>query len=326
MNYQPVTLNSMLRSLTRYWKIPLICMILGIMFGFGGAIIFAGRGAATPSGTAEELKEVDFSEILQDRSYYSNMLAKLDNAYTETGAYLDVVMSDASVTKEQKQLLFEQKEQLQDWYAEDYQPVVRQSDQMEVLVPLSLLDEEVTIRQKNLHDNQLKLLSAEAAVEVAKSIRPPVIDNEASLSYYNTILARTVEYGDLLKQIQIDQEALTSLEEKRDEITVQINEFDQDIHTVIDALKEIRQTVSNTVNSICQTNALILTAYPNDPKTLDPVLTHGHIGASYEENFQIIVLFCALVGLALGMFLAVCRGAKKTQPQQGGLFENSKND
>ena len=165
----------------------------------------------------------------------------------------------------------------------------------------------------DLHDNQLKLLSAEAAADVAKSLRPPVVDNEESLSYYNTILARTVEYGDLLQQIQSGQEALTALEENQDAVRAQIHNFDEAVHAALAALQEIRKEVSETADSICLENALVLTAYPNDPETIDPVIAHGHAGVSSAENFQIIVIFSGLVGLALGMFLAVCRGAKKAE-------------
>ena len=313
MTCPPVTFNSMLRSLFRYWKILLICLVLGIVLGFGCAKVFAGQGAAGPSGAAEALNEIDFSDIPQDRSYYSTMLSRLDEAYTETSAYINAVMNTASETKEQKQTLYEQKKLLRSWYAVDYTAIARQEGQMSVIVPLSLLDEEVTVLREDLHDDQLKLLSAEAAVDVAKSLRPPVINDEESLSYYNTILARTVEYGDLLKQIQSEQEALTALEENRDEVCAQIREFDEAVHEALTALQALRKEVSEAADSICLENALVLTAYPNDPGTIEPVITHGHAGVSAAENFQIIVIFSGLMGLALGMFLAVCKGAKKTE-------------
>lgn len=325
MTCPPVTFNSMLRSLIRYWKILLICLVLGIVLGFGCAKVFAGQGAAGPSGAAEALNEIDFSDIPQDRSYYSTMLSRLENAYTETSAYINAVMNTASETKEQKQTLYEQKKQLQSWYAVDYKAVARQESQMPVLVPLSLLDEEAAVLREELHDDQLKLLSAEAAADVAKSLRPPVVDNEESLSYYNAILARTLGYGDLLQQIQSEQEALTALEENKDAVRAQIRNFDEAVHAALASLQEIRKEVSETADSICLENALVLTAYPTDPETIDPVIAHGHVGVSSAENFQIIVIFSGLVGLALGTFLAVCKGAKKAElPSDSPSKESAK--
>lgn len=324
MNYPTITFSSMLRLLIRRWKIWLLCMLLGVALGFGGATLFAGRGTAAPSGSAEKLSEIDLSDVLQNRSYYSSLLSRLEESYQETAAYLNAVTQDASLTDEQQVLLSAQKKLLQGWSAGQYQPLVQTSDQIPVLVPLSLLDEESAHLKAALHSDQLELLSAEAAVDVAKTLRPPVVDNESSLTYYNAILAQTVEYGNLLRQIQTEQEALTLLEKDRDGLSTQIQEFDRDIRAALASLDEFRQTVSEAADTVCRENGLILTAYPNSPETMEPILTHGHVGADYEENFRIIVLFSALVGLGLGMFLAVYKGAEK--PRQDETPEHPESD
>ena len=313
MSYPVVTFNALLNSLLRHWKILLLCTVLGVSVGLGSAVTFAERGTAASSGVAEPLEEIDFSNVVEDLFYYPSMLSKVTSSYAEAETYLNTLINDSSLTTEQREQLDNQRSLLQDWNMACYRPLMSESEQISVLVPISLLDEEDQKLKWELQNSQLNLLSAEAAVELLKSMRPPTVDNENSLTHYNMLLDRAVRYGDILKEIQSTQDKLNVLEENRETVSLQIQEFDRELADASKALHDVRQSISDLALSICRENALVLTAYSEKTGEIEPLIVHGHIEATYEENFQIIVLFSTLVGLGLGIFLAACKGAKPTR-------------
>lgn len=311
MKIYSITFSTFLCALRHWWKTILVSTILFTVLGLAAGFLFSGREEAAPNGAAEALPALTFDLITRDRSYYDTCCSNLNTSYNQANAYATALLNDSSLSEAQKEIMQDVQKSLQNFSKETLQPLdTMRSLPYTVIIPEELLDAQLLSYQRDLEDVRLRLISAEAAVELLQTMDAPVVANDQISASYLSLIQEAAAYGPLLKQEIMYKGYIDRLENDYDNVRDTIRRFDSALNAAVEKLNKLQNSLVENANQICLENTLLLKLDPEQTGTIAPGINHGHVSSTSSEAFAIIVLFTTLVGLCSSCFWAVCKEAK----------------
>lgn len=338
MKAYSVTFQTLTDALKHQWKLFLAVVLSFAILGIAGGLLFAEQGSSeTGGGGADPLPDVDFQTVAYTPSYYNDCLQELLTSYRLLDSYINTVFSIELPENPSKEWLLERQTELT---AE--QRIFQQTTLLplqytleetgKIYVPAEFLDTLTSNYKSQLSTVQIDLLAAEAATETIRQMTSPVdiyvsesdSSNDESIfvaasntpmptsivDSYTYLLDQAANYGRLLKTQATYEALLDQLQNERRQIQIKSSQVEQQLVEVAQDLNTLMAEVSQTAEEIGKTAYMHIRLDQNVGGYTISV-DHSYRPASIEESFAVIELFCVLVGICAGAFLAVCREAKR---------------
>lgn len=311
MKYPEITFQTVLRAFRRQWKAFVLSVLLFALLGVGAGFVFSEKAAAPAAGGAAPLEEADFDEITASADYYADCKDYLFERQKDAVNYVQELAADRTITGEQRAVLNEQLLLLQ-----EYKDTVLDALQAAWSVPDALyipdefLDSETARYESLAASIRLSLISAEAAVDLLKTMDSPDVGTDDINKAYASLLSSAAQYGPLKVSLTRYEAALSQLEEHTDEIIAQSRWLNGQLNAAKREFNQLQTEVCQVLDSIARENSLLLAA-DSTGNDLSVTIAHTHTLATAQEAFAILVIFCTLVGVCGGAFFIVCREAKR---------------
>lgn len=326
MKYREMTFRAVINSLVHHWPWVLVPTILFMVVGAGAGFLFGDEISAPAAGSAQPLTEINLEEILKDRDYFGACVNAIKSSYTSAKNYCETVQAEKTLTQEEKDLLKEQKEALETYWNTTIRKIdiVRNStNKIYIIEPfMDELAVELEIQQAK---NKLELMKAEAAVNLLKTMDAPSISSDAATHSYEQLLSSAAEYGNLKVSIMQTEHYLDLLKNHRDVVIADANRLDIQIQQAAEELNLIQDDLNKTIEDIAiqnHFNAEVVKTGEN----YEVHIFHKNTVATPQEGILILTIFCGLVGLCCGWFLAICREAKSQKNDAAQQSEKNKKD
>lgn len=312
MKAYSITFQTILNALKRRWKAILAWTLAFALLGAAAGWFFRGRGMAEPGGSAQPLKAVDFSALPRTQNYYTACLTALNSGADGLNLYLSVVSGNANPRKEPSETLEALdavETELSEFRAVRIVPLQSVLNEAgAVIVPAEFLDGMADRCARELASLRMDLIAAEAATETIRQMDAPDYDGGFSGSYGN-LLALASQYPTMLRTQAVTEKSLDRLQNHMSEVQAEGRRIERELEAAAGELNALLERFTGLADEIAKEDGLIFTPTFENDRTSDVVVTHGHRASSAQESFAVIVLFCVLVGLCSGAFLAVCREA-----------------
>ncbi len=326
MNTYSITFHTVAGALKRRWKLILISILIFSLLGAGGGFLFSGRGMAQPGGAAGPLKPVDFSLVPHTQDYYTGCLNAVDSTINILNNYLSTVstcikaedgnLNTSGLAEVQQADLDALSGRIQVLKSSRIAPLRSAlSEAGAVYAPEEYLDSMAERYAQDLETIQMDLIAAQAAAETVRQMDAPDFDGSFTGSYA-TLLAQAANYGALLRSQAVMEKYLDNLENHLPAVRAECRRVERELESLQTEANEILNDFALLADSIAKKAGLTFTPNTTDKGSTEIVVTHAHRASSSQESFAVIVLFCVLVGLCLGVFLAVCREAKEEKKRQ----------
>ena len=321
MQYPEITFSTIICAFRNCWKVFCAVVLIFALLGIGAGFLFSDKLSSSALGKYQGPATLSFETIHYDTDYYSSCRQQLIVHHSDLETIVSRGLSESTLTDVQQQQLQEILEQLDDFEYDYLKPLAAKWSLPEAIyVPEEFLDDLVadyTIDRENTRTN---LYAAEVAVDLIKSMDAPDVATEAINSTYNTLLSRASQYAQLQTNLQRYDTLLEQLQQNRDAVVAEGREMERQLEQAKDALNVIHESMERTLGQITTDNHLnIVAKYVGDD--LQVTIDHTYATSSSREAFQIIVLFCTLTGVCVGLFGMVCLEAKRSSgkgepPQQ----------
>lgn len=327
MNVYSITFQTVISAFRHQWKRILASVLLFALLGAGGGILFWGRGMAEAGGGAQPLEPVDFSQAARTRDYYTDCLKLLTNTMTSLNTYFSSLDANIGVNLKGQ----EEPETLEALDALRREADVLQSSRLKPLesalgeagaiyAPEEYLDGLADRYAQELATLRMDLITAEAAVETIRQMDAPDYDGGFSGSY-NALLSQAVQYGTLLRTQAVTEKYLDNLTNHMPEIRAECRRVERELEAVRGELNALLDHFTPLADELAKEAGLTFTPMVNTSGKTEIQLTHAHRASSAGESFAVIEIFCVLVGICLGAFLAVCQEAKEEKRRLSGRTE-----
>ena len=109
---------------------------------------------------------------------------------------------------------------------------------------------------------------------------------------------------------------LERLNQESEKITADGRELFRDMKFAAEELNDLIEEVSSIANAIAAENHFNLTVQYNEKGVSTTSILHTHRENDPQEVFQVLTIFCTLVGVCVGGFFAVCRQAKREKKEE----------
>lgn len=329
MNAYTITFQTVLDALHRQWKRILVSILLFALLGGAAGFLFRGRGAAEAGGGAQPLNQVDFAQVARTQDYYTGCLRLLTDTMSNLNNYIASVSANALPTAAQE-VEPQEAEALETLKALSREVAVLQSDRLTplsgalngvgaVYAPDEYLDNLADRYARDLASIRMDLISAEAAMETLRQMDAPQYDGSHSDSY-TTLLSQAAQYGSLLRSQAVTEEQLEKLTNHMPEIRAECRRVERELEAARGELNAILDRFDTLADKLAREAGLTFTPAATSEK-MDITVTHSHRASSAGESFAVTMVFCVLVGLCLGIFLAVCREAKEEKKRLSSSAE-----
>lgn len=318
MKYPEITFQTVLGAIRHQWKVLLVSVVLFTLLGVGTGFAFAEKGAAPDAGEAVALEDVSFDSILPSAGYYERCKNSLIKRQKDVVDYIQQVSADHTITKEQRALLNEQLRLLQNYKDSALLPLqIAWLDQGAIYIPEEFIASQTALYESRAASTRLSLIRTEAAVELLKTMDSPDAESDKANNIYSSLLSDAAKYGSLKVALTKYEAALSQLKDHTDEVIAQSHQMEQQLNAAKSELNQLQEELSTVLDTIARENHLLLNAdFAGDKMAV--TITHTHDLATSQEAFEILVIFCCLTGICLGLFLAVCQEAKHgKKPEQG---------
>ena len=315
MQYPEITFSTILRAFQKRWKAFCAVVLIFVLLGVGAGLLFSDKLSSPASGGYQGPDSPSFESVRFDADYYSGCRQQLITYHSDLETIVSRGLSESTLTEVQQQQLQDILEQLDDFEYDYLSPLAAKwSLPGAIYAPEEFLDNliaDYTIDRENTRTN---LYAAEVAVDLIKSMDAPDVATEAINSTYHTLLSRASQYAQLQTNLQRYDTLLEQLQQNRDAVVAEGREMERQLEKAKDALNTLREDVESVLGQIATDNNLNIAAkYVGDE--LQVTIDHTYAISSSQEAFQILILFCTLTGVCVGVFSVVCLGTKRVLSQ-----------
>lgn len=271
---------------------------------------------------------MDFANVARTRDYYTDCLRLLTDTMTNLNSYISSVSSnvlpnaDAAPETERRDALDALKRDA----------AVLQSSRIKILrssleepgaiyAPEEYLDGMADRYTRELATLQMDLIAAETATETIRQMDAPDYDGGYSGSYAS-LLSLASQYPTLLRTQAVTEQYLDNLTNHMPEIRAECRRVERELEAAAEELNTLLDRFILLADEIAKEAGLTFTPTATSER-VDITVTHSHRASSAGESFAVIMIFCVLVGLCLGVFLAVCREAKEEKKRLSSSVEKA---
>ena len=313
MKYSEITFKNLFLSLKHQWKIVVVCTFLFVLIG-AALGSFYGKTLSSPSaGTADQIGSVDFSSVPYDDKYYTSCKDFLVTSCKSANDYIVALLSDSTITSEQKIELENFKKRFEEFDLQYIVPISEafQSEYAFFYMPTEYQEKLNSDYEKKLEDIELNLISSEAAVELLKEMQAPQLETDVISGYYETLLKRAVDHGNYLRNRQLYQNRLALLQENSVAMKRETRELRKNLDAAVNGLNDLIESQNQLAGQIAANNAINIQVVYGEKGAFSAAITHTHTEMPAQEVTMILMIFTSLVGICSGAFFAVCYEAKK---------------
>lgn len=321
--------QTVLSAAKHQWKAFLAVVLVFAVLGGVGGWLFAGKGSSeVGGGGANLLPQVELETVVRSPAYFNDCLDVMADRYLMLNRYLGLGSVVNTLPQEQAGPLQERLDALnkEKWEFLQFMLVPLQNtleESGELYIPEEFLDNIAGQYERQLTSIKFELIAAEAAAETVRQMGIPNYYDQANydgssviINSYTSLLMQAADYGNLLKSQAVLKEALRRLRDEPEQMRVESRQVEQELNeaaaeldALLDAASQFAQEVGKAANlsfSLERSNTSSYFA----PPSYKLVTKHTYKPTSLAESFAAIELFCVLVGICVGGFLAVCREAK----------------
>lgn len=319
MQYPEITFSTIICAFRNRWKVFCAVVLIFALLGIGAGFLFSDKLSSSALGKYQGPATLSFETIHYDTDYYSSCRQQLIVHHSDLETIVSRGLSESTLTDVQQQQLQDILDQLDDFEYDYLKPLAAKWSLPEAIyVPEEFLDDLVanyTIDRENTRTN---LYAAEVAVDLIESMDAPDVATENINNAYYTLLNRASQYAQLQTNLQRYDTLLERLQQSRDAVVAEGREMERQLEQAKNALNVIQESVESTLGQITTDNHLnIVAKYVGDD--LQVTIDHTYATSTSQEAFQIIVLFCTLTGVCVGLFGMVCLEAKQNSAKGKSL-------
>lgn len=314
MNLYSITFQTVLNAFRHQWKRILVTVLLFALLGAAAGFLFQGRGMAEAGGSAQPLPPVDYTQVPRTWDYYTDCLALLTDTMTNLNSYIASVSTNAALAatpdpERQAALAVLSREAavLQSARLKPLKSALEEAGA--IYAPEEYLDGMADRYTRELASLRMDLVAAREATETIRQMDAPDYDGGFSGSY-NALLSLASRYPTMLRTQAVTEKYLDDLTNRMPEIRTECRRVERELRTAAEELNALMNRFIPLAGEIAREANLTFTPAVKDGKT-EITVTHSHRASSAGESFAVMAAFCVLVGLCLGVFLAVCREAKE---------------
>ena len=317
-----VTFHTCLDAAKHQWKCFLAAVLVFSLLGAGFGWLYAGREAAPAQGSTAPLEPLDFSGLYDDAEYYYACFDALTEAYGNLTQYLRAVTGERTLSEEQKGLLEGYAQDVERFERETLRPIrTLMNAENALYVPEEFWEAAAAGYEAALETVRLDLIAAETAADIVKQMDAPDVAEETVSIAYETLLKQASQYGNLKRAQILYEELLDRLQNHADQVRADSRDMERRLEAAAKELNALAKEVSDGVDAIAAENHLLISiGEEDDGDTLQVTISHTHTESPPQDVFLLITLFCGMVGVCCGVFLAVCReaGWRKGKESEGG--------
>lgn len=320
MNVYSITFQTVLNALRHQWKRILAFVLLFALLGAAVGFFFRSRGMAEAGGGAQPLVQVDFAQTVRTQDYYTGCLRLLTDTIANLNAYVSLLTANATPNLAQQAALDTLSQEVVVLQSSRLRPLQRALEEAgAVYVPEECLDGLAERYVQELENLRMDLIAAEAATETIRQMDAPNYDGNFSGSY-TTLMSLAAQYPTLLRSKAVTEKYLDKLTNHMPEVRVECRRMERELEAVCGELNALLDRFTSLADEVAKEAGLSFVPTVQNGKT-EILLTHSHRASSAQESFAVIELFCVLVGICFGTFLAVCREAKEEKQRFSGQTE-----
>lgn len=319
MKYQEMTFSAMLAALKRHWKAWLLTVMVFALLGAAAAFLFAG-GDVPAAGHAEPLEAVDKGELERDTGYYDMLFQAIQDKYDDLEVYISELNGDSTVTREQSKALVEfyQKKMVKA-YKKTLDPIQKELSKSEnLLVPVEYLDELKEDLEDELAETQRNIQISLTAVDLLKSMEAPRTENESVVKEYGKLLRQAAALGEYQVATETCQRKLDRLENSVSAVRQESKAFEAELEKALKEQNALLEEANEFGAGFAEANHVNILLGKNEDGSLKVTLEHTHGADSPRQTAPVLFLFCVLVGVCAGAFLALCLEAGVLKRPKGG--------
>lgn len=310
MNVYSITFQTIPNAFRHQWKRILITVLLFALLGAGGGLLFQGRGMTEAGGGVQPLAPVDFAQAPRTRDYYTDCLNLLINTMTDLNMYISSLTANGAPDPERQAALSALRREAAVLQSSQIKPLKSALEEAgAIFAPEEYLDGMADRYARELASLRMDLVAAEAATETIRQMDAPDYDGGSSGSY-NTLLSLASQYPTMLRTQAVTEKYLDDLTNHMPEIRAECQRVGRELDAAGKELNALLDRFAPLADEIAKEAGLTFTPMVNASGQTEIQLSHAHRASSSQEFFAVMVVFCVLVGLCFGSFLAVCSEAK----------------
>lgn len=336
--HREITPQVCVSALRHFWKRALAITLALTLLGAGAGYWYASRtGTGREGGASVAAEPPEYQPLVVKASYYADRLELLDAAAANLSRLLSRLSPYAAVRpsggipagtleKTPAQEALEDLSTRLSGLTENELPALETRLALLDCYPEELLEERLLALDLKLAETEENLALSQLAAELLRVMDAPDQANEATLSEYNTLLSRARSLGDnqlLLEKIRETQEALGD----RAAVLADNRTADRLLGQAEDALDALFAETVALMETLAEAQDLVLTAGVGaDPTAEDRSLytlyaVYTNRAVSPAEDIAAVTLFCALCGVCMGLFAALCGETKLRRAEEGPSAE-----
>lgn len=312
-----ITFHTFINAVRHYWKSVMAITLIFALLGAGGGWYYGQQQMRPADGKAELLPEVDFSELIYNENYYVTCYDEVNKGYSNLKVYVNTLLAESSLEPAQKDLLKDFQREIASSEIENLKYIRERLEERNALYfPEEFLEYMVERYTETLAKINDGLLRSEVAVEIIKNMDLSDVTNENVMNSYNTLLTYASSYGDgKIDQLRYTQR-LERLTQEPEKVVADGHEFFRDVTSAAEDLNKLIDRASQMANIMAAEKYFNLTlTYSENNVVTAATIEHTHRENDSQEIFQLLTIFCTLVGVCVGGFLAVCRQAKREKKE-----------
>lgn len=312
-----VTFHTFTDAIKHQWKSMLVVTLIFALLGAGCGWYYGEQQAHPAQGMAQVLASVDLSKEVYDVNYYVTCRNALNTAYSNLVQYLKALSAEPTLSTEQKTSLQEFQLELSQFETEILASIRNRLGARNALYfPEEFLNERIEYYENLIATNQDNLLQAETAADIIKNMAVPELTDADILKSYKSLLSVASNYGNYKVNEVRFAEIKEQLSHESGKIIADGRKMFRDLEAAEKQLNGLIEEVSLAANTIAEENHFNLTLTYDDKDAVTPSIVHTHRENDPQEIFQLLTLFCTLVGICSGGFFAVCRQAKREKKEE----------
>lgn len=313
MKTYQITAQTIVSAMKRQWKSFLAVVLAFAVLGAAGGWLYAGRGSSEEGGGgAQPLSKVDFQKVAYTQAHYRDCYQALSDSFDTLAPYLDTAFGAVALTEELAERRTALEMEMEIFLQNHLLPLQYTLREAGALyVPEEFLDGLTAQYESQLSAVRMDLLAAEVATETIRQMGSFASQNGDVINNYLGLLSQAQQYGTLLQNQASYEMILDRLRNETEQIRAGSRQVKQRLDEAVQVLNALLEDASRTADEIGSEAALDIHFQLNQ-KTgmMEPVVTHTYRASSNLEAAALVTLFCVLLGVCAGAFLAVCREAK----------------
>ena len=327
MKSYTISAQTFFSAVKHQWKAFLVTVLAFAVLGGVCGWLFAGRGSSEVGGGANPLPRANLDTVARTPVYFSDCLAAIMDRYKMLDSYSNVGSFVNTLPKEQadplqKRLaaLNKEKREFQQFILVPLQNELGGSDAL--YIPEEFLVDIAARYERQLTSIEFDLLAAETAAETIRQMDAPYFDNDIVTGNYANLIQQAATYGNLLRSRAVLEESLRRLRDEPELIRFESRRTEQELNKAAAELNALLDEASQLAEEVGKAADLSFSLSSNTASSYGLVTKHTYRAASLAESFAAIELFCVLIGICVGGFLAACREAKAQKDTAGKPSEH----